>query len=187
MNDAVYGKFTKELMHSEIAPVIPFAIDKKVKEDFANRVFERFCNPFIEHQWQSITVQFTSKMKMRNIPLLQNHFKLNDTVPAHMAAGFAGFLLYMKAIKSEDGKYFGKRNDKLYEIKDDSAEYFFQVWENNSPDKVAEIVMQNEELWGADLTKLPGLLRSIQEYLTEFLSTGVLKTIAGIESKKVVV
>jgi tagaturonate reductase len=65
-------------------------------------------------------------MKMRNIPLLQNHFKLNDTVPAHMAAGFAGFLLYMKAIKSENGKYFGKRADKLYEIKDDSAEYFFR-------------------------------------------------------------
>jgi tagaturonate reductase len=104
-----------------------------------------------------------------------------------MATGFAGFLLYMKAIKSEDGKYFGKRADKLYEIKDDSAEYFFRVWENNSTDKVAEIVMQNEELWGADLTKLPGLLRSVQEYLTEFLSTGVLKTIAGIESKKVVV
>src|SRR5205814_6518088 len=125
MNDAIYGKFTKDLMHAEIAPAIPFAIDKKVKEDFANRVFERFCNPFIEHQWQSITVQYTSKMKMRNIPLLQNHFKINDTVPAHMAAGFAGFLLYMRAIKNEDarpddpfgrGKYFGKRNDKLYEI-----------------------------------------------------------------------
>jgi len=186
MNDAVYGKFTKELMHTEIAPAIPFAIDKKVKEDFANRVFERFCNPFIEHQWLSITVQYTSKMKMRNIPLLQNHYELNDTVPAHMAAGFAGFLLYMKAVKSEAGKYFGKRNDKPYEIKDDSAEYFFRVWENNSPDKVAEIVMQNEELWGTDLTKLPGLLRSIQEYLNEFLSTGVLTTIAGIETKKAV-
>jgi tagaturonate reductase len=47
--------------------------------------------------------------------------------------------------------------------------------------------MQNEELWGTDLTKLPGLLQSIQEYLTEFLSTGVLKTIAGIETKKAVV
>jgi hypothetical protein len=35
----------------------------------------------------------------------------------------------MKAIKSENGKYFGKRADKLYEIKDDSAEYFFRVWE----------------------------------------------------------
>jgi tagaturonate reductase len=104
-----------------------------------------------------------------------------------MAAGFAGFLLYMKAIRKEDGKYFGKRGDKFYEIKDDSAEYFFQVWENNSPDKVAEIVMQNEELWGTDLTRLPGFLQSIQEYLKEFSSNGVLKTIARIESKKAVV
>ena len=186
MNDAVYGKFTKALMHTEIAPAIPFAIDEKVKEDFANRVFERFCNPFIEHQWQSITVQYTSKMKMRNIPLLQRHYELQDTVPEHMAAGLAGFLLYMRAIKSGDGKYFGKRNDNLYEIKDDSAEYFFRVWNNNSPDKVAEIVMQNKELWGIDLTKFPGLLRSIQEYLDGFISNGVLETIARIESKKVV-
>lgn len=187
MNDTVYGKFTKELMHGEIAPSIPFAIDKKIKEDFANRVFERFCNPFIEHQWLSITVQFTSKMKMRNVPLLQKHYELNDTVPLHMAAGFAGFLLYMKSIKSENGKYFGKRIDELYEIKDDSAEYFFRVWENNTPDKVAEIVMQNKELWGIDLTKLPGLLQTVREFLNEFISTGVLKAIAGIETKKVIV
>jgi len=187
MNDPIYGKFTKALMHTEIAPAIPYTIDEKTKEDFANRVFERFCNPFIEHQWQSITVQVTSKMKMRNIPLLQRHYELNDTVPLHMAAGFAGFLLYMKSIKKEDGKYFGIRNEKLYEIKDDSAEYFYQVWENNIPDKVAEIVMQNEELWETDLTKLPGFLQSIQEYLKEFLSNGVLKTIARIETKKVVV
>jgi tagaturonate reductase len=100
-----------------LQPAIPFAIDKKVKEDFANRVFERFCNPFIEHQWQSITCSVYFEDENANIPLLQNHFKLNDTVPVHMAAGFAGFLLYMKAIKSEGGKYFGMRNDKLYEIK----------------------------------------------------------------------
>jgi tagaturonate reductase len=187
MNDPVYGKFTKELMHTEIAPAIPFAIDGDIKRNFANRVFERFCNPFIEHQWLSITVQYTSKMKMRNIPLLQRHYELYDTVPVHMAAGFAGFLLYMKAIKKENGKYFGKRNDELYEIKDDAAEYFFHIWENNRPDKAAEIVMQNEELWGTDLTRLPGFLPSIQEFLQEFLSNGVLKTIARIESKKVVV
>lgn len=186
MNDVIYGKFTKGLMHTEIAPAIPFAIDKKVKEDFANKVFERFCNPFIDHQWQSITVQYTSKMRMRNIPLLQRHYELDDNVPAHMAAGFAGFLLYMKAIKKDGGKYFGLRNDKLYEIKDDSVDYFYRVWENNSPDKVAEIVMQNEELWETDLTKLPGLLQAVRENLSEFLSNGVLKTISRIETKKVI-
>ena len=187
MNDVVYGRFTKELMHTEIAPAIPFEIDKKVKEDFANRVFERFCNPFIDHQWQSITVQYTSKMTMRNIPLLQRHYEITDTVPAHMAAGFAGFLLYMKAIKKDNGKYFGNRNEKLYEIKDDAAEYFFQLWENNTPDNAAEIVMQNEELWGTDLTKLPGLLPAVREYLDKFLSNGILKTISKIETKKVTV
>ena len=187
MNDTVYGRFTKGLMHTEIAPAIPFDIDKKVKEDFANRVFELFCNPFIDHQWQSITVQYTSKMRMRNIPLLQRHYELNATVPVHMATGFAGFLLYMKAVKSQDGKYFGERAGEFYEIKDDSVEYFHQLWENNSPDKVAKIVMQNEELWDADLTRLPGLLQKVQEQLNEFRLEGVLETISRIETKKVVV
>ena len=186
VGDPVYGRFTKSLMHNEIANAIPYDIDENVKKDFANRVFERFCNPFIEHQWQSITVQCTSKMKMRNIPLLQRHYELNDSAPIHMATGFAGFLLYMKVVKKENGKYYGNRNGQFYEIKDDSAEYFSEVWSSNSPDKVAEIVMQNEELWGTDLTKLPGFLQTVQEQLNEFQLHGMLNTIARIEAKKVV-
>jgi tagaturonate reductase len=185
MADPVYGKFTKAIMHGEIASAIPYDIDKKVKEEFANRVFERFCNPFIEHQWQSITVQYVSKMKMRNIPLLQRHYELDDKPPIRMATGFAGMLLYMKAVKKENGKYFGEKNGKLYEIKDDSSEYFYQTWENNTSDRVAEIVMQNKELWGPDLTKFPGLLQTVQEQLNDFISVGVLQTISRIETKKV--
>jgi len=186
MADPVYGKFTKELMQNEIAKAIPYDIDEAVKKDFANKVFERFCNPFIEHQWQSITVQYVSKMKMRNIPLFLRHYELFDTVPVRMATGFAGMLQYMKAVKKENGKYFGERNRELYEIKDESAEYFYQVNQGSSIDKVAEIVMQNEELWGTDLTKLPGLLQAVQEQLSEFASEGVLNTIARIETKKVI-
>ncbi len=186
VGDPVYGRYTKALMHNEIAKAIPYEIDENVKKEFANRVFERFCNPFIEHQWQSITVQYTSKMKMRNIPLLQRHYELNDSPPIHMATGFAGFLLYMKVVKKEDGKYYGNRNGQFYEIKDDSAEYFREVWSNNGADRVAEIVMQNEELWGTDLTKLPGFLQTVQDQLNEFQLHGVLNTIAGIEAKKVV-
>ena len=186
VGDPIYGRFTKALMHTEIAKAIPYDIDENVKKDFANRVFERFCNPFIEHQWQSITVQYTSKMKMRNIPLLQRHYELHNSAPIHMSTGFAGFLLYMKVVKKENGKYYGNRSGQFYEIKDDSAEYFSEVWNGNSPDKVAEIVMQNEELWGADLTRLPGFLQTVQEQLNEFQLHGVLNTISRIEAKKVV-
>ena len=187
MADPVYGKFTKEIMQNEIAKAIPFDINEAAKKDFGSRVFERFCNPFIEHQWQSITVQYVSKMKMRNIPLLQRHYELFDTVPVRMAAGFAGMLLYMKPVKKENAKYFGERNGELYEIKDESTEYFYQVHQDNTPDRVAQIVLQNEELWGIDVTKFPGFLSTVQEHLEEFLSTGVLNTIARIETRKVTV
>src|SRR5690606_31335218 len=46
----VYGAFTKELMHHEIAPSIPFTIYEKVEANSANSTFERFSNPFIDHQ-----------------------------------------------------------------------------------------------------------------------------------------
>jgi tagaturonate reductase len=173
----VYGAFTKKLMHEEIAQAIPFEIDSKVKADFANSVFERFCNPFIDHQWQSITVQVTSKMKMRNVPLLQRYFELNTEPPMHMTAGFAAFLLYMKVTKKEGNKYFGTRNGETYEIKDDSADYFYQLWQNNDANAVAQLAMQNAELWELDLTKLPGFLQAVQEKLNEYQSQGVLKTI----------
>lgn len=181
----VYGKFTKSLMHDEIAPAIPFKIDEKVKADFTNSTFERFCNPFIDHQWQSITVQYTSKMKMRNIPLLLSHYEKNESVPIHMAAGLAAFLLYMKATRKDGNKFFGERNGVEYEIKDDSATYFHNLWLDKNTDEVANEVMSNEELWDTDLTKLPGLLQTVKELLQDFKANGVLQTISELQSKRV--
>jgi tagaturonate reductase len=187
ITDKIFSVFAKNLMLTEIAKAIPYDIDAKVKEDFANRVFERFCNPFIDHQWLSITVQYTSKMKMRNVPLLLRYYELNDTPPVHMATGFAGFLLFMKATKKEGGKYFGERNGTAYEIKDDSAAYFYNAWIHNTPDKLAEKVMQDEELWDTDLTRLPGFLLAVREQLLDLVSIGVLQTISQLEAKKVTV
>lgn len=187
VTDKTFSVFAKDLMHTEISNAIPFKIDAKVKEDFAHRVFERFCNPFIDHQWLSITVQYTSKMKMRNIPLLLRHFELNDAPPAHMAAGFAGYLLYMRSVRKDNSRYFGERKGVEYEIKDDAAAYFHSVWSSNGPDKVVEEVMRNEELWETDLSKLPGFLHTVQELLNDMMTTGVLPTIAQLENKKATV
>lgn len=180
----VYGQFTKRLMHEEIAPAIPFEIDEKIKTEFANNVFERFCNPFIDHQWQSITVQVTSKMKMRNMPLLSKHFEKGACPPPHMTAGFAAFLLYMKATRKEGNKYYGQRGQEEYEIKDDSAEYFFQLWQQHDASRVAEQVMQNKELWDTDLTRYHGFLAAVQEKLSSYLVRGVLPTIEQMELNK---
>ena len=185
VTDKTFSVFAQKLMQTEIANAIPYEIDAKVKADFANKVFERFCNPFIDHQWLSITVQYTSKMKMRNVPLLLRHYELNNIPPIYMATGFAGFLLFMKVTRKDGNKYFGERSSVEYEIKDDSANYFYNAWNNNAADTVVETVMKDIALWETDLTKLTGLLRTVQEQLLDMMANGVLQTIARLETKKV--
>ena len=184
ITDAVFSKFAKKLMHTEIAKAIPYAIEDKIKTDFANAVFERFCNPFINHQWQSITVQYTSKMKMRNVPLLQKYFELYNTVPMCMATGFAAYIFYMKAVKKEGDKFFGERNNELYEINDDSVNYFYEQWQNNNAATVAEIILKNKSLWGLDLTTLPNFCETVQTQLASMMENGVLETINELVTNK---
>lgn len=187
VTDKTFSVFAKNLMHKEIAKAIPFEIDEKIKTEFANNVFERFCNPFIDHQWISITLHYTSKMKMRNVPLLQKHYELHDKPPMYMATGFAGYLLFMKAIKKEGTKYYGELNGTAYEIKDDAAEYFYTAWHNRSSNELAAEVLKNTDLWGTDLTALPGFLTAVQEQLNEMMTNGVLETIGALEKNKVTV
>ena len=100
------------------------------------------------------------------------------------AAGFAAFLLYMKATRKEGSKYFGSRGEESYEIKDDSAAYFYELWQINEPAEVARKAMQEQAIWETDLTLFPGFLEAVREKLAAYLSKGVLETIAEIELKK---
>ena len=90
----------------------------------------------------------------------------------------------MKVTKQDGDKYFGTRGNESYEIKDDSAAYFYELWQNNDPASVAKLAMQNKDIWEADLTQFPGFLEAVQETLAAYLSGGVLETIAQIELKK---
>lgn len=182
VTDPIYASFVREMMHQEIAGAIPYEMDVALKADFANSVFDRFCNPYVDHQWLSITMQYTSKMKMRNIPLLLHHYKHARSVPKRMAAGFAGYLLFMKAVKQEGGKYFGEHNGSLYEIKDDLAENLHAVWAVHKPEAVVDQVLGNETLWGADLTALPGFADAVKETLNNFIVQGVRETIAQLDN-----
>jgi tagaturonate reductase len=187
IRDEIFSKFAKKLMHNEIAKAIPFEIDNKIKTDFANDVFERFCNPYINHQWQSITTQYTSKMKMRNVPLLKKYYEIFNTVPMHMATGFAGYIYYMKAEKKEGNVFFGERNKVSYEITDESANYFYEQWQNNKAASVVENVLKNKALWGLDLTTFSNFCEVVQTQLQSMMENGVLETINNLVTNKAVV
>jgi tagaturonate reductase len=116
MRDDVFLNFIKPLIFNEILPAIPYKIDENIAVDFAGKVLDRFRNPYIRHEWLSISVQYTTKIKMRVIPLLLNHYKLNNSIPEHMVLGFAAFIRFMQIKLNNDGHYTGKINEREYRV-----------------------------------------------------------------------
>jgi tagaturonate reductase len=178
--DDVTEKFITNLMMSEIAPAIPYKIDAKVAQRYGRDVLDRFRNPYLDHQWISITLQYTMKMQMRNIPLLLNYYKEFNTVPQYFTRGFAAYLLFMKAVKEENGKYFGEKEGELYPIQCDSAKYFYEVWQNHKANEVVNAVLGNEQLWGTDLRNLKGFEENVTTHLSNMMAIGVREVVAAL-------
>ncbi|TKT94363.1 tagaturonate reductase [Dyadobacter frigoris] len=170
MENPETSEFIADVMLKELAPAIPYEVDPARAQEFGNQVLDRFRNPFIRHQLIDITVQYTAKMKMRNIPTLLNHYKISNEVPVLFAKGFAAFLLFMKPVQLLEGIYSGERNSESYPIRCDSAAYFAEKWEGaKTLSELVQKVLSDDSLWGANLTSLPGFSNAVNENL-ELLS-----------------
>ena len=169
MNDDAVCKFFRQLMLQEIAPCITGdTITHEEAVIFANSVIDRFCNPFIEHKWLSISMNYTAKMKMRCVPLILNYYKRAGKIPSYMAAGFAAYILFTKPVELTDGIYYGKTHEKKYKIDDNNAAQFYELWKNYSANEVAQKVLSDELLWGTDLTTIPAFAALVQYFFQQF-------------------
>jgi tagaturonate reductase len=157
MENPATAQYIADVMLNELAPAIPYDVDLIRAREFGNQVLDRFRNPFIRHQLIDITVQYTAKMKMRNIPTLLKHYQTSDQAPVLFAEGFGAFLQFMKPVQEKDGVYFGERNGQPYPIRCDAASYFHEKWSQaDSLESLVNTVLRDQELWGTDLTILPG-------------------------------
>ncbi|QNF33649.1 tagaturonate reductase [Adhaeribacter swui] len=179
--------FIGGLMQNEIAPAIPYLIEPRVALDFATKVLDRFRNPHLEHQWLSITMNYTAKLKMRVIPVLLKYYERFNQVPEQIAFGFAAYLHFMRATRVENNKYYGKLAEEEYLINDDQAALLQEYWQQETPAAVTRNVLQNPELWGIDLTTLPGFAAAVTNYLIQIEEKGVEAVLQQVVSKKAVV
>ncbi|WP_345950625.1 tagaturonate reductase [Mucilaginibacter sp. PAMB04274] len=172
MDDAAFSNFITQLMLREIAPAIPYDVDHDTAADFAGKVLDRFRNPYIEHQWISISAQYSSKIKMRVMPLLLNHYQSHDNAPALFTFGFAAFLRFMKSEKNAEGKFVGNVNGKDYTITDSQAEVFYNAWQKTELHDVAYTLLADKNLWDADLTQLKGFKEAVLNQLQQIVANG---------------
>ena len=185
MNDRTFGLYVYDLMVHEIAPAVTNdSITSLEALEFANSVIERFRNPFIDHKWISITLNYTYKMKTRNVPLLLEHYRRNLNVPEYMAMGFAAYILFMKCEPSENGKYYGENKGVIYPVQDDQAAFFHQQWKSDSLNELVINVLANDSLWGENLNSLRGFAFAVTNYMESFIQKGVIPTIKEFQANR---
>jgi tagaturonate reductase len=186
MDDEIISSYISDLMQYEIAPAIPYDVDLKAAQDFGYKVLDRFRNPHIKHQWLSITMNYSSKMKMRCVPVLLKHYENNESVPELFSLGFAAYLLFMKGVVKRGDGFYGDYNGEAYLIQDDQAEVFYKRWAGLTTALLVQEVLSDSAFWGADLSSLPGFKQSVTEKLNLIMNNGIKETIENIPSKKVV-
>lgn len=184
MDDPAIEGYISNLMRTEIAPAIPYEVTKEQTEEFAFKVLDRFRNPHIKHQWLSITVNYSSKLKMRVVPVLLHYVELFHSVPEFMAIGFAAYIRFMKPVSQNGNKYYGESHGEKYLINDTKAEHLAGLWNKHSND-IVETVLGDTVLWGVELSAIPGFSKAVRNYLTAMEDQKLIKEIITKEINKV--
>ena len=179
MEDELFESYIENLMMHEISPAIPFAIPEDEKKAFGVKVLDRFRNPYLQHQWLSITMQYSSKLAMRVLPVLNKYYELFKKPPELISMGFAAYILFMRPVKKESEKYYGILDNQYYLINDDRASEFFGLWDESLADVIVNRVLSNTGLWGTDLTLLEGFANSVAKKLKGFIRSGTMSEISA--------
>ena len=182
MEDSVMERFIAELMLQDIAPAIPYEVSVLQAEEFGNKVLDRFRNAYIQHPWINITMNYTQKLQARAIPVLLRYYEKFQMVPENFATAFAAYLLFMKAVKVNGEQYYGHANGKDYLINDEKASLYYKLWQDHDAAEIVNIVLQETDLWDADLTKLNGFEQEVTEKLKMMITEGLPAT---LQTKKV--
>ncbi|HVK97589.1 MAG TPA: tagaturonate reductase [Flavisolibacter sp.] len=184
MDDESMSHYISDLMQHEIASSIPYKVELSVAQEFGQKVLDRFRNTSLKHQWISITMNYSSKLKMRCIPVLITHYQKSDAVPELMALGFAAYIYFMKPVSRIDGKFYGELDGAVYEINDDMAEKFYQRWNGLSTAAMVQDVLRDNGFWGEDLHALPGFKEAVTDRLNMMLHVGIKEAICQTQTKK---
>lgn len=179
MQDPHISGFISNLMRNDLAQAIPYPIPYDEALKFSNKVLDRFRNPLIKHQWLGICTNYTMKLKTRVIPVLLNYYEKYQRVPENIAFGIAAYLRFMRSDKI-NGNFIGLSNEKEYQIDDEWAGYYSELWAGQDIDNIVNCSFSNAEMWGMELSQLPGFAASVKTYLRDIENEGAKKAIQNL-------
>ncbi|TGE23434.1 tagaturonate reductase [Hymenobacter metallicola] len=179
MEDEALSRFITHLMQDNLRAGIPYPVAEAVSREFGHQVLDRFRNPYIEHRWLGITLNYSAKLQMRAVATLVHYFERHRQVPQCAAVGFAAYLLFMRGTHEQDHTWYGELNGQAYPIQDEKAAYFADLWQRLDAAELTNTVLRNQSLWSHDLTTLPGFAAQVAGQLQLMLDQGVYATVVS--------
>lgn len=181
MNDPAVLGYMNRMLSQEIVPILP--LDRQDCQAFAAAVQDRFNNPFIRHELLSISLNSTSKWRARNMPSFLEYYQIFGKLPACLSMSFAAYIAFFSQdIQRLDDRGLVCRRPAgdLYTCSDDRwVLEFYYAHREDSVRELVHAVMTNEQMWGRDLTEIPGFEALTVENLQTIRRDGALAAYAG--------
>lgn len=179
-DDAVLGYMNK-MLFEEILPILP--LPKEDVESFAAAVQDRFNNPFINHELLSISLNSTSKWRARNMPSFLEYIEKFGKLPTCLTMSFAAYIAFFSNEIQElnaSGLVCRRPKGNTYTCSDDRwALEFYWDHRNDSVEELVRAVMTNQQMWGQDLTQIPGFEEATVANLKKIRAEGALAAYAA--------
>lgn len=172
MEDQDIHNFMTKTIFDEIIPTLNLP-----KEDliaFADKVTDRFQNPFIKHALLSISLNSLSKWKARCLPSLLDYMERFGKLPTCLTFSLAALMEFYRGKEIRNGALVGQRDDQEYLIMDDKDVLeFFLI--NSVDDTLSFAVnfLSNTTWWEQDLNTVPGLTDAVCGYLSDIKNVGI--------------
>jgi len=176
MHDAAILNYMNKMLYDEVIPTLP--LDKEDLKQFAAAVQDRFNNPFVNHELMSISLNSTSKWRARNMPTFLDYVEQMGKLPTCLTISFAAYIaFYSNDIQAltDKGLVCKRPNGDEYTVNDDRwVLEFYYAHKDDSEEDLVHAVMTNTDMWGQDLTKVPGFEAEVVRILKLIRKEGAL-------------
>jgi tagaturonate reductase len=170
MTHHLVGPFIRRAILQDIVPAltVPEALP------FAESVLQRFANPYIQHALVDITLQGTTKFRVRLVPTMVQAAAMHGRVPATLVFGFAAHLLYLRGDLQQ-----ARRAAGLNVPPDAMGAQVEALWREIAPvagtpalRMFVDRVLHTEALWGPHLATVPAFAESVLVQLDRLMTVG---------------
>ena len=179
-DDTVRGYMNK-MLYEEVIPTLP--LDKQDLESFAAAVQDRFNNPFVNHELMSISLNSTSKWRARNMPSFLEYIEMKQALPKCLTMSFAAYIAFFSndiQNLTDSGLICRRSKGNTYICSDDRwVLEFYYAHRNDTAEELVHAVMTNEQMWGTDLTTIPGFEQATVNNLTLIRTEGAVAAYAS--------